>query len=193
MRSVCFGDSFVRGFGVKADENWVFLLNTPCSTFINHGICGDTTGGMLARFGCDVVPEKPNYLFLLGGLNDLLAGSPETTVQANYFAMVHQALHHGMIPVICTCPPFEPNAARRCWPELTSFELIKRRYETLRDWLLSFCRSYKLAYVDFYGEFAKVLSRNPEKDWYLDGIHPTAEGHQVMRDIAVDALRQLSL
>ena len=125
MRSVCFGDSFVRGFGVKADENWVFLLNTPCSTFINHGICGDTTGGMLARFGCDVVPEKPNYLFLLGGLNDLLAGSPETTVQANYFAMVHQALHHGMIPVICTCPPFDPNAARRCWPELTSLNLSK--------------------------------------------------------------------
>lgn len=193
MRSVCFGDSYVRGFGVNADETWVFLLNTPCSTFLNRGICGDTTGGMLARFGCDVVPEKPNYLFLLGGLNDLLAGSPQTAVQSNYFALVHQALHHGMIPVICTCPPFVPDKARQYWPELTSFALVKSRYEELRGWLLSFCGGYKLACVDFYGEFGKVLSQNPGKDWHLDGIHPTAEGHQVMRDIAVEALKQLSI
>ncbi len=193
MRSICLGDSFVRGFGVKADENWVFLLNTPCSTFINHGICGDTTGGMLARFGSDAAAEKPNYLFLLGGLNDLLAGSAETVPQANYFALAHQALHHGIVPVICTCPPIQVNQARLHWPELTSFEVVRSRYKALRDWLLTFCRGYELPYVDFYGEFGKILSQSPEKDWYLDGIHPTADGHRVMSDITVDALRRLSL
>lgn len=189
MRTVCLGDSFTQGFGVARDKNWVYLLNTPCSTFINKGVNGDTTGGMLARFCSDAVNEKPNYLFITGGFNDLFAGVSETVVQANYFAMVHQAFHNNMIPVVCTSPPFDPAAARAGWPELTSFDLVKMRYETLREWLLSLCRGFDLLHVDFYGEFQKVLSRNPGKNFYLDGIHLTAEGHEIIADIVLEALR----
>lgn len=189
MRTVCLGDSFTQGFGVKRDENWVYLLNTPCSTFINKGVNGDTTGGMLARFCSDAVNEKPNYLFLAGGLNDLMAGVSETVPQANYYAMVHQAFYYDMVPVICTCPPFDPEAARAGWPEFTDFNLVKERYQALRGWLLNFCQSYDLLYVDFYGEFKKVLSQNPEKDFYIDGIHLTAEGHEAISHIVLHALR----
>ena len=189
MRTVCLGDSFTQGFGVKRDENWVYLLNTPCSTFINKGVNGDTTGGMLARFCSDAVHEKPNYLFLAGGLNDLMAGVSETVPQANYYAMAHQAFHYDMAPVICTCPPFDPAVARAGWSEFTDFDLVKKRYLALRSWLLNFCQSYDLLYVDFYGEFEKVLSQNPEKDFYIDGIHLTAEGHEAIAHIVLDALR----
>lgn len=189
MRSLCLGDSLTLGYGVKPDENWVFLLNTPCSTFINKGINGDTTGGMLARFCADAVQEKPNYLFLEGGLNDLMAGLSETVPQANYYAMIHHAFHHNMIPVVCTCLPFIPEAARGKWPEFTSFELVQERYGLLRRWLLEFCRAYDLLYVDFYGEFEKILSQNPGKNFFLDGIHPTAEGHGIMADIVRSALK----
>lgn len=189
MRSLCLGDSLTYGYGVKPDENWVFLLNTPCSTFINRGINGDTTGGMLARFCSDAVQEKPNYLFLAGGINDLIAGLSETIPQANYYAMIHQAFHHNMIPVVCTCLPLIPEEARGKWPEFTSFELVCERYKALREWLLNFCMAYDLLHVDFYGEFEKVLSQNPGKNFYLDGVHPTAEGHQIMADIVLSALQ----
>lgn len=188
MRTVCLGDSFTQGFGVAPDENWVYLLNTPCSTFINKGVSGDTTGGMLARFCSDAVNERPNYLFITGGFNDLLAGADVTVPQANYFAMVHQALHYNMLPVVCTFPPFNPEAARASWPELTNFGLVKKRYLALRDWLLNFARSFELLHVDFYGEFEKVLSQNPEKDFYIDGIHLTADGHREIADIVLKAL-----
>ena len=189
MRTLCLGDSLTLGYGVKPDENWVFLLNTPCSTFINKGINGDTTGGMLARFYSDAVQEKPNYLFLEGGVNDLIAGLSETVPQANYYAMIHQAFHHNMIPVVCTGLPLIPQAARESWPEFTSFDLVRERYGVLRQWLLEFCRGYNLLHVDFYGEFEKVLSQNPEKNFYLDGVHPTAEGHRIMADIVLSALQ----
>ncbi|MCI7301064.1 MAG: GDSL-type esterase/lipase family protein [Clostridiales Family XIII bacterium] len=188
MRTVCLGDSFTQGFGVNRDENWVYLLNTPCSTFINKGIIGDTTGGMLARFCSDAVHEKPNYLFITGGFNDLISGVSETVPQANYFAMVHQAFHNNMIPVVCTAPPFDPDAARAGWPELTDFDLVKDRYLALRNWLLSFANAFDLFHVDFYGEFEKVLSRNPGKDFYIDGIHLTSEGHEQIADIVLKAL-----
>lgn len=189
MRTVCLGDSFTQGYGVKRDENWVFLLNTPCSTFINKGVSGDTTGGMLARFCSDAVMEKPNYLFLTGGINDLIAGASETVCQSNYFAMVHQAFHYNMIPVVCTAPPFDPEAARAGWTEFTDFDLVKKRYEALRGWLLKLSRAYGIFTVDFYGEFEKVLHRKPETDFYIDGIHLTAEGHEIIADIVLEALR----
>lgn len=189
MRTLCLGDSLTYGYGVKPDENWVFLLNTPCSTFINKGINGDTTGGMLARFVHDAVQERPNYLFLEGGLNDLIAGLSQTVPQANYYAMIHQAFHHNMIPVVCTCLPLIPEEARGKWPEFTNFDLVCERYQALREWLLTFCRAYDLLHVDFYGEFQKVLSQNPGKDLYLDGVHPTAEGHRIMADIVLSALQ----
>lgn len=190
MRTVCLGDSFTRGYGVKPDENWVQLLNVPCSTFINKGINGDTTGGMLARFCRDAVNENPNYLFLAGGFNDLVSGVPETVPQANYFAMVHQAYHHGLIPVVCTTPPFDPAAARAGWSELTNFDLVKSRYEKLRDWLRKLASAYGLFFVDYYGEFQKAIAQNPGKNFYIDGIHLTPEGHQIIADITLDALRQ---
>ncbi|NBI64706.1 arylesterase [Clostridiales bacterium] len=189
MRTVCLGDSFTQGYGVKRDENWVHLLNAPCSTFINKGISGDTTGGMLARFCHDAVNENPNYLFLAGGVNDLIAGVSETVPQANYFAMVHQAYHHSLIPVICTTPPFDPEAARAGWSEFTDFDLVKSRYKALRSWLLKLAAAYGLFYVDFYGEFEKTLSQNPDKDFYIDGIHLTPEGHEIIASIVLDALR----
>lgn len=188
MRTVCLGDSFTQGYGVKRNENWVFLLNMPCSTFINKGVNGDTTGGMLARFCSDVVPEKPNYLFIAGGLNDLMAGLNEETPQANYYALAHQAYSHGIQPVICTCPPFDPAAARVGWPVLTDFDLVKERYLALRSWLEKFARSFDLPYVDIYGEFEKVLSQYPKKDFYIDGIHLTAAGHERITDIVSESL-----
>ena len=47
---------------------------------------------------------------------------------------------------------------------------------------------FQLPY-EFYGEFEKVLSQNPGKNFYLDGVHPTAEGHQIMADIVLSALQ----
>ena len=71
MRIVCLGDSFTQGFGVEEQECWVSLLNREMPwEFVNKGVNGDTTTGLLARFHRDVVEEKPRYVFLDGGFND---------------------------------------------------------------------------------------------------------------------------
>ncbi len=184
MRTVCLGDSITRGYGVGPRESWISLLNTQEQIFINKGVNGDTTGGMLARFYSDAVIERPNYVLLEGGLNDFMAGASEMLPQSNYYAMVHQAFHYNMIPVVCTCLPFDPSAARAGWSQLTDFDLVKERYEALRHWLFQLCHAYDLFCLDFYGEFEKVLSQNPGKNFFIDGIHPTAQGHSIMADIA---------
>ncbi len=52
MKIVCLGCSLTAGYGVSREDSWVGILSrTTCDTWINAGICGDTTGGMLARLG----------------------------------------------------------------------------------------------------------------------------------------------
>lgn len=189
MRTICIGDSFTKGFGVNADESWVSLLDTPCSTFINKGVNGDTTGGMLARFYSDAILESPNYLFITGGVNDFIAGANVTVPQANYMAMAHQAFHHNMIPVIGIQPGFSPDAVRDDWASFADFAKVAEKQQDFRSWIKAFCKTFGLFSVDFYGALENLRKENPATNYFQDGIHLTAEGHEAMSKIVVETMR----
>mgnify|MGYP002404669760 CR=1 FL=1 len=61
-KTVFFGDSITRGYGVSSGEGWVELLHRGKN--INHGIDGDTTAGMLRRFSAHVVREQPERVVI---------------------------------------------------------------------------------------------------------------------------------
>ena len=75
MKLVCLGDSLTYGYGVPRRDCWVSRV-AECTghTLVNRGINGDTSGGMLARFGRDVLDERPDRVLLLGGANDIIFG-----------------------------------------------------------------------------------------------------------------------
>ena len=56
LKFVLLGDSLTYGFAVPQEKKWSGLLQQRRIDvdFINKGICGDTTGGMLARFADEV-------------------------------------------------------------------------------------------------------------------------------------------
>lgn len=67
MKIVCLGDSLTYGYGVPRRDCWVSLAAEATGhTLVNRGINGDTTGGMLARFGRDVLSEQPDRVLLMG-------------------------------------------------------------------------------------------------------------------------------
>ena len=72
MKIVCLGCSLTAGYGVSREDSWVGILSrTTCDTWINAGICGDTTGGMLARLGESVFSHSPDSALLMGGINEM--------------------------------------------------------------------------------------------------------------------------
>ena len=102
MKIVCLGDSLTYGYGVPRKDTWISLLNKRgTDNYINKGINGDTSGGMLARFNSDVVEEKPKMVFIMGGINDFILGSGLESVKTNIMAIVHQAYHHPSGTFIC--------------------------------------------------------------------------------------------
>ena len=124
MKVICLGDSFTFGFGVKKQDCWVSRLDIDGYSFVNKGINGDTTSGMLARFERDVVSENPNYVLITGGVNDFISGSSLQIPQNNYMAMVHQAFHRKIIPIVGISPGFDPDLMRKDWAAFQDFHQV---------------------------------------------------------------------
>ena len=185
MKLVCLGDSLVFGPGVPRRETWGCLVEQETGiTLINRGVCGDTTGGMLARFGTDVLSLQPDTVLLLGGSNDLFASAAEgrTNAQANLFALVHQALAHGILPLVGTPLPVDLEQLR---PELSRWMggyTLQRALDAYASWILEFSAVFGLLAVDFYHLFSSS-SQMVRQELYLDGLHPNREGHRLMAQV----------
>lgn len=193
MKLVCLGDSFTKGFGVKSTENWVSQIEIENIEIINRGINGDTTSGMLARFNNDVVSEAPNYVLITGGTNDFISGSDCGIPQNNYMAMVHQAFHNGIIPVAGIEPGFSPQNIRKDWAAFGDFREVLNKQLQLREWIKKMCRTFGVFYIDFYEELKKETQGLPEKNLFVDGLHLTAYGHELIAEIAERAFRDIVL
>lgn len=190
MKIVCLGDSFTKGFGVKKEDNWVSRLRIPDAVFINKGVNGDTTSGMLSRFKEDVVAEKPNYVCIIGGINDFITGSILDIPKNNYMAMAHQAFHHNIIPIVGISPGFRPSQVRDDWAAFSDFDLVLKKHLQLRTWLQDFCKTFGLYSIDFYIEWESILNTLPDDNFYIDGLHLTSEGHKWIADIASNTLKR---
>ena len=166
MKIVCIGDSITQGFGVFPFETWVELMNeTKKAKFINKGINGDTTRGMLERFGRDVIDEKPDKVIIIGGANDLMLMRDLDAIKSNMMTMVNQAKKNGIAPIIGTYLKIE--------------EEIFDRY---RDWIVEYCSASDVGCIDFYSLFDQQKQHG--YNYYLfDGIHPNREGYKLMAKI----------
>jgi lysophospholipase L1-like esterase len=77
---------------------------------VNKGIQGQTTTDMLARFTTDITSHADcEYVTILGGINDVIAGSTALTIESNLQAM-YTAAHNASIKVVgITLLPFKGN------------------------------------------------------------------------------------
>lgn len=184
IKIVCLGDSFTKGLGANRGKDWVSLLNSDSIAFINKGINGDTTSGMLARFYNDVIPESANYVLITGGTNDFVSGSSPETVQNNIMALVHQAYHNNVFPIIGISPDLSLQSIRRNWAEFVDFSEIRKKQDVLRHWIYRFCATFNTPYINFYTGFKSVVSKYPDVNFYVDGLHLNTEGQKHIADIA---------
>ena len=77
----------------------------PGTTIISKGVNGDTTAGMLGRFQADVIANAPQYVIILGGVNDVNIYTAFDTTTANLQSMYTRASQNGITPVLCTVTP----------------------------------------------------------------------------------------
>jgi acyl-CoA thioesterase I len=176
---VIFGDSLSAGYGLAVGQSFPDFLQKKLDAggydwhVVNLGISGDTTDGGLARMD-SATSLKPGIVVLELGGNDGLRGLPLQATRDNLDRMITEFERVGARVVLAgmTLPPnYGPDYVR-------NFEKI---YKEL-------AAKHKIALIPF------LLSDIVTKDLrYIqaDGIHPTAEGAEIVSGTVLRAVKPL--
>jgi len=185
LKLVCIGDSLTAGYGIEESKRWSNLLSNELDIeFINSGISGDTTAGMLARFNEMVIQYKPSHVIITGGTNDLSLNLAENIIVSNILSMTRHAKCHGIVSIIGIPTPFYNTRNITDDNLFISTENLVIRINSFQKKLKKFVLNDRQNMIDF--------SQNMEPVYFLDdGLHPNEKGHECMMKVAKKELKKI--
>ncbi|MFB0558172.1 MAG: SGNH/GDSL hydrolase family protein [Candidatus Bathyarchaeia archaeon] len=133
--------------------------------FVNLGVNGDTTRGMLGRMGTDVAPRGPDYVIVWGGINDLFGGFEPAQVMEDLKQIYAKARELGIEPIACTV-----TSVIRPSP-------VVPRIRELNDLIREFCAENRIWLADLF-EALSDESGLLLDEFSSDGVHLNAEGNR---------------
>lgn len=157
---------------------------------LNRGISGNRSVDLYARWKIDALNLKPDLISILIGINDTWHefGSGNGVELPRYEQFLRmliewtkQALPKTGIVLI---EPFvlKFGAVSKEWlPEMKARGKIVRKL----------AEEYGLLFIPMQSVFDHALKRAPGEFWLKDGVHPTAEGFQLMADTWIQAVKEL--
>lgn len=176
---VVFGDSLSAGYGLPAGKSYPDDLQRKFDTMhnrwrvVNMSISGDTTMGGVARMNTAVAVKPELVLLELGG-NDGLRGMPLARTRENLEKMIAEFQRVGARVVLAgmTLPPnYGPDY-------VSGFEKI---YTDL-------AAKYKLTLIPF---LLSDIITSDMRYFQRDGVHPTAEGAEVVANTVMRVIQPL--
>ncbi|MCR5089875.1 MAG: hypothetical protein K6C08_10225 [Oscillospiraceae bacterium] len=186
MEMICLGDSLTFGYGVRQAERWTSLAAEMSGWKLrNCGICGDTTGGMLARMR-EILREsggtrEERCFLLMGGCNDIFYSGNAYGARENMAAMVHQLFSLGEMPIVAVGPGIASGNYPDHWLNAVDFAGAAVCIRDYHSWLERFCDAFGVRMVDFRRDFQRT-DGTVRDELYLDGLHPGPEGHRIMAE-----------
>lgn len=184
LKIVCIGDSLTRGYKIKSTEVWTRIVQEKYGfQVLNKGVIGDTSEGMLERFQKDVIEKKPTHVIIMGGINDLIKKTSVDIIYSNIVAMIQKSEANKITPIIGIQVISEPTMAEQYWPGVDDFTRINKGLMDLRKLIIEFGKNSHIQIVDFYDEVSKHFAMDNKYDLYIDGVHLTAKGNEIMAKI----------
>ena len=179
---VCIGDSLTYGFGVSKSHSWFSLLENKFSNYLwlNKGINGDTTLGMMDRFYEDVIDEKPNMVIIMGGSNDFLSHRSVESTLDNIKFLVKDALDNHIIPILGIPPFVIDSMAMESWDPYCNYALMNSKLELYKNLLDEYSIKENLLVLNFYDLFKNLSINNSIEHFYTDGLHLNSKGQNEM-------------
>jgi acyl-CoA thioesterase I len=165
---MAFGDSLVAGYGLKPEQSFPARLEVKLKErgfavkVINAGVSGETTSGAVNRLEWNLNRQKPDYVVLITGGNDMLRSVDPSLTRMNLQKMM-EILRAHKIPVLV--------AGMRAFPNLGPgfAAAYPKMYKDIAS-------AYGAAYYPFYLE-GVALNMALSQD---DGVHPNAAGVDVI-------------
>ncbi|MGB5686605.1 MAG: CFI-box-CTERM domain-containing protein [Candidatus Electrothrix sp.] len=156
---VCFGDSITAGYkATPYPTNLQNMYGSSAGTqVVNAGKGGENTYNGVYRLEGVLSTYAPNYVVIMEGANDVMAGISSQTTVFNLNNMLEQTLAAGAVPILSTITPNSSSSGYQP--------------ENYNPGIINLAQSGNTTLVDTY---ANVVS-----DWSnitVDGIHPNESG-----------------
>jgi len=133
---------------------------------LNRGVSGDLTSDMLDRFERDVVTQKPNYVIVMGGANDIGWNLEVDQILLNLKSIFDLAESHYIEPVACAVPSI-----------LGFDDLIPPRI-SLNGLIREEAKRRKIAFLDLFTATADEGTMRLSQRYSGDGLHLNADGYR---------------
>ncbi len=133
-------------------------------SFVNLGVSGDTTRGMLGRLEAEVTPREPDYVVVWGGINDLFGGREPALIMEDLKKVYAKAREFGIEPIACTVA------------SVVSPGPVVSRIVELNGFIREHCGENRIRLIDLFEALSDGSGLLLE-EFSSDGVHLSAGGN----------------
>ncbi len=162
--------------------------------FKNRGVSGNRVVDVYARIKNEIINLKPDVMSILIGVNDVwheLAESPNGIDAEKYYKLydmlieeVKQALPDIRIMIM------EPFVLKACATE-GNWEFFDTEVKKRAVMAKKIAQKHGLVFVPLQEGFDKLCESAKPSYWLSDGVHPTAMGHEYIKNQWLKAFKNL--
>jgi acyl-CoA thioesterase I len=175
-RIVILGDSLTAGLGLDVDSAYPALVERQLTDLgypteiLNAGQSGDTTAGGVQRVDW-LLKQKTDLLIVELGANDGMRGIPVSEVEKNLNTIIDKSQEANVLVFLMDM--YIP----------TNFG--KEYTDGFHNLFATIATEQDITLLPF---LLKDVAGKPTLN-QADGIHPTAEGHQLMADVVLNGIQ----
>lgn len=173
-RVVFIGNSITQGW---VDQRPEFFKS---NNYVGRGIGGQTSPQLLSRFRQDVINLKPIAVVINIGTNDIAENTgqydPDFTL-GNIMSMAELAKASGIKVILSSVLPVGE------YPWRKEIKNVPDKIDALNAGIKAYAKKNKFAYIDYYAVMHDE-NRALISSYGTDGVHPTAQGYEVMEKVA---------
>ncbi|MBQ3428069.1 MAG: SGNH/GDSL hydrolase family protein [Clostridia bacterium] len=150
--------------------------------FINRGISGNRVVDLLARIKCDTINLKPDVMSILIGINDVwhelsAQNGVDADIYEEYYRLLIKQIKAALPDIrIIILEPFllKGSATAEKW------EIFRPEAEKRAAISKKIAAEFGLDFVPLMKKFDDAVKIAPPEYWIMDGVHPTAAGHELI-------------
>jgi len=157
--------------------------------FVNRGVDGETILDLEQRWDQDIIAERPDWLFIKIGVNDVLyrhlADQLDRAVsEEEYRAAYNRLIERTRKELDCHIVLIEPSPLEE---DLTvpSQDAMRATAKVVRE----IGSEHGLDVIHVFQRFYEAIERAPNKGWMVDVPHPNLKGQAILALAVLDYLR----
>lgn len=186
------GDALGAGYPLFIASE--LMMNDPSIQVINRGISGNRVVDLFARWKADCLNLNPDVLSILIGVNDVWHERLcNNGVEAEKFELVYRLLIEETLKKLPNIKIILMGAflTEGTVAEGDDWQTFSDEVKIRRQITEKLAKEYNLTYIDLQKVFDGALKTAPASHWTAEGVHPSPQGHALIKKAWLDAYKNL--